>query len=104
MVEYNSHTAEIMDTTETIVKIEKIKSVNIEKINIIGPYEAYRTLGAYIRVDGNFGIHLKVINKKNMDWDKIIKHRPLSKYDRLLAQNALLIIEIIFPVACLYAF
>ena len=74
-----------------------------EIIKRIGPTEPYRTLGAYISADGHFDLQLKVLTKKTRDWAYKIRHSALNKADRLLAYDAYLLPQVLYPISCMYA-
>ena len=100
---YDSDQSERDGTADTRVSIHQSQSGEREIIKRIGPHEAYRTLGAFISADGNFGVQLILLTRKTRDWSYKIRHSNLKNADRLLAYDTFLLPQVLFPIPFMYA-
>lgn len=100
---YNSAKRKKDGTDDIRIAITQSQSVTTETIHRIGPTEAYRTLGAHIRVDGDSATQISKLIEKAQDLSYRIKHSALCSKYRLLAYDTCLLPQLLFPIACMEA-
>ena len=80
--------------------LQQSETGEVVEIPRLNPSESYRTLGAWIAVDGNQQRQLEILQEKVDNWKQAISTCSLTLEKKQIAYAAFLRPQLVYPLGC----